>query len=63
MDGGQGNDEEEGSKGATGRYWEEYCKEGRIPARCNSLMLSYERGNTTDMVQCVIVRDVSGWLR
>lgn len=58
-DGGQGKDEGGGSGGVSGHCWEEYCKNGKASARCNSLMLSYERGNTTDLVQCVIVRDVS----
>lgn len=47
-DGGSGNDS-----------WASIVEGGRSPARCNSLMLSYERGNNSDLVQCVVVRDVS----
>lgn len=43
-----------------------YC--GALPPnerqkQCLSLMLAYERGKTSDLVQCVIVRDVSGTLQ
>lgn len=60
-DEGQGGDEGEGNGdgGVGGRCWRELSE--RMPARCNSLMLSYERGNTSDLVQCIIVRDVSSW--
>ncbi len=58
--GGQGKDEGGRSGGVKGRCWKEHCKGGNASTRCNSLVLSYERGNTTDLVQCVIVRDVSG---
>eukprot|EP00752_Nemacystus_decipiens_P012897 g11417.t1 len=47
----EGNDH--GARG--GRCWGEVYEQ--MPARCNSLMLSYDRGNTSDLVQCIIVRD------
>lgn len=56
-DKGEGNDHGE----VGGRCWGELY--GKMPARCNSLMLSYERGNTSDLVQCIIVRDVSSSAR
>lgn len=61
-DEGQGEDEGEGDVdgGARRRCWRGLSE--RTPARCNSLMLSYERGNTSDLVQCIIVRDVSSYI-
>lgn len=49
-----------GSVGSSsGVCWGESYNGGQTPARCNSLMLSYERGHDSDLVQCVIVRNVS----
>ena len=56
-----GDGEDEGQEaddfGGSGRSWGDVS--ARTPTRRNSLMLSYERGNTSDLVQCIIVRDVS----
>ena len=62
-DGGQGGEDDSG--GGSGRCGDDgrgYC--GALPPnerqkQCLSLMLAYERGKTSDLVQCVIVRDVS----
>lgn len=59
---GRGADETVGggSVGSSSELcWGESSKGRQTPARCNSLMLSYERGNNSDLVQCVIVRNVS----
>lgn len=53
QDEGEGNGHDRVGGGCWGELYE------KMPARCNSLMLSYERGNTSDLVQCIIVRDVS----
>ncbi|CAM9406601.1 unnamed protein product [Ectocarpus sp. 8 AP-2014] len=59
--GGDETTEENGGRD-TGS-WASMVEGGRSPARCNSLMLSYERGNNSDLVQCVVVRDRSGMNR
>ncbi|CAM9391353.1 unnamed protein product [Ectocarpus sp. 12 AP-2014] len=59
--GGDETSEEDGGRGKD--PWASIIEGGRSPARCNSLMLSYERGNNSDMVQCVVVRDRSGMNR
>lgn len=45
--------------GGSGVCWGGLSKRRQTPARCNSLMLSYERGDDSDLVQCVVVRNVS----
>lgn len=58
-DEGHGEDEGEGTGdgGVSEHSWVKTYE--RAPTRCNSLMLAYERGNTSDLVQGIIVRDVS----
>lgn len=56
---GEGRGEYGLGGGDSGVCCGELSKGGQTPARCNSLMLSYERGDDSDLVQCVIVRNVS----
>ncbi|CAM9096410.1 unnamed protein product [Ectocarpus sp. 4 AP-2014] len=58
-----GDETTEEDRGRCKDSWASIVKGRRSPARCNSLMLSYERGNNSDLVQCVVVRDRSGMNR
>ncbi|CAN0007226.1 unnamed protein product, partial [Hapterophycus canaliculatus] len=46
-----------------GSYWGGSSEGGQSYGRCNSLLLSFERGRNSALVQCVIVRDRSGMNR
>ncbi|CAM9513701.1 unnamed protein product, partial [Scytosiphon promiscuus] len=46
-----------------GSCWGGSSEGGQTPARCDSLLLSFERGRNSALVQCVIVRDRSGMNR
>lgn len=56
----EGRNEDGGGGGRRGgSCWGGSSEGGQTPSRCNSLLLSFERGRNSALVQCVIVRDVS----